>query len=125
MSSPVLILTGASRGLGLAIAQRLLSAHNARLVTLQRTITPDLTKLADKYPEQLVNVSGDVSKPEDNTKAVRTAIDKFGQLNGLVLNAGSLNPMGESSSFVCIEGVTWRPPVASVCLFERRGAQKH
>lgn len=96
MPSPVLILTGASRGLGLAIAQRLLSAHGARLVTLQRTITPDLSQLAETYPERLVNVSGDVAKPEDNVKAVRAAIDSFGQLNGLVLNAGSLEPMGES-----------------------------
>lgn len=113
MTSPVLILTGASRGLGLAIAHRLLSAHGARLVTLQRTITPDLTQLAASYPERVVNVSGDVSKPQDNVKAVRAAIDSFGQLNGLVLNAGSLEPMGE-----CF---TWCHTVlASRCVGRRR-----
>lgn len=93
--SPVLIVTGASRGLGLAIAQRLLSSHAARLVTLQRTITPALRQLEQQYPDRVLNVAGDVAKPEDNARAVAAAVERWGALNGLVLNAGSLEPMGE------------------------------
>ncbi|TXT10174.1 uncharacterized protein COLE_04108 [Cutaneotrichosporon oleaginosum] len=95
MPAPVLIVTGASRGLGLAIARTLLATHGANVATLQRTLTPELKALAAEYPDRLLTISGDVSKPEDNARAVDQTVAKWGRLTGLVLNAGTLDPMGK------------------------------
>jgi NAD(P)-dependent dehydrogenase (short-subunit alcohol dehydrogenase family) len=95
MSGPVIVLTGASRGLGLAIAQTLLSVHGARVATLQRTVTPELEQLREKFPEALLTLRGDVGKPDDNKAVVDAAVSKWGVLNGLILNAGTLEPMGK------------------------------
>lgn len=92
--APVIIVTGASRGLGLAISRALLQVHGANIATLQRTLTPELKALAQDYPDRVLNVSGDVAKPEDNARVVDEAVAKWGQLNGIVLNAGTLEPMG-------------------------------
>ncbi|OCF32718.1 cytoplasmic protein [Kwoniella heveanensis CBS 569] len=91
--SPVLILTGASRGLGLAVLRILLTKHNARVATLSRTITPELKGLADEVgQDRILPVRGDVSKPEDNVRAVEETANKWGQVDGLVLNAGTIDP---------------------------------
>lgn len=93
--SPVIILTGASRGLGLAVLRILLTKHNARVATLSRSLTPELQGAVDEYgADRVLPVQGDVSKPEDNAQVVKEAVDKWGQLDGLVLNAGSIDPVG-------------------------------
>lgn len=97
--APVVIVTGASRGLGLAIARTLLATHNANIATLQRTLTPELKSLVEQYPGRVITVSGDVSKPEDNALVVEETMAKWGRLNGLILNAGTLDPMGV---FTCV-----------------------
>jgi NAD(P)-dependent dehydrogenase (short-subunit alcohol dehydrogenase family) len=104
MNSPVIILTGASRGLGLAIARTLLSRDGARVATLQRTITPELDELKKAYPERFIAVRGDVAKPEDNQAVVAEAVGAWGRLDGLVLNAGTLEPMGEFEVLAPSEG---------------------
>jgi NAD(P)-dependent dehydrogenase (short-subunit alcohol dehydrogenase family) len=96
MAPPVLVLTGASRGIGLAIARTLLTVHGARVATLQRTITPELEALKQQFPDSLLTLQGDVAVPQDNAAVVDAAVKQWGTLNGLVLNAGSLEPMGTS-----------------------------
>ncbi|BEJ17204.1 hypothetical protein CspHIS471_0606050 [Cutaneotrichosporon sp. HIS471] len=95
--APVVIVTGASRGLGLAIARTLLVTHGAKVATLQRTLTPELKALAEQYPDRVLTISGDVSKPEDNVRVVEQTVAKWGSLTGLILNAGTLDPMGKLS----------------------------
>lgn len=59
MSPRTVLLTGASRGIGLAIAQKLLrEKHNVVLVA--RTAGP-LEELKKQYPEQVEVVVGDLS----------------------------------------------------------------
>ncbi|WVQ72067.1 hypothetical protein IAR50_001611 [Cryptococcus sp. DSM 104548] len=93
--SPVIILTGASRGLGLSVLRILLDTHNARVATLSRSLTPELEATAQEYPGRVHAVQGDVGKPEDNARVVKEAVDKWGQLDGLVVNAGSIDPVGK------------------------------
>ena len=62
VTSPVTIITGASRGLGLAIAKQLL-AKGHRILTLQRTPNADLTKFAGNLPEMLEQWSVDLTSP--------------------------------------------------------------
>jgi len=96
MSSPSIILTGASKGLGLAILKILSQRHNARVTTLSRSYTEDLKAIVEEYgPDRVVVVQGDIGNAEDNARVVKAAIDAFGQLDGLILNAASLEPFAE------------------------------
>jgi NAD(P)-dependent dehydrogenase (short-subunit alcohol dehydrogenase family) len=94
---PVIILTGASRGLGLAVLRLLLSTHGARVATLSRSYPAELKAVADEYGEdRVLVVQGDVGKPEDNEVVVSRTMERWGRLDGLVMNAGSLDPVGKS-----------------------------
>ena len=62
VTSPVTIITGASRGLGLAIAKQLL-AQGHRVLTIQRTPNAGLPKLASHAPEMLEQWSVDLTSP--------------------------------------------------------------
>jgi len=94
--SPVIILTGASRGLGLSILQLLLNA-NARVVTLSRSKPDGLVKLQEEYKDQLEVVQGDVALIEDNAKVVKAAVDRWGGVDGVVINAGTIEPSAYGS----------------------------
>ncbi|EJD42128.1 NAD(P)-binding protein [Auricularia subglabra TFB-10046 SS5] len=84
--APTVIITGASRGLGLATAECLL-ADGANVVTVQRTITPELTALAEKHSAVLRNVQGDWQATIK--RAVREALETFGSIDAVVFNAAA------------------------------------
>ncbi|MCZ2817592.1 MULTISPECIES: SDR family oxidoreductase [unclassified Modestobacter] len=86
------LVTGASRGIGLAIAQSLVE-RGARVVVTARK--PDALAEAVEAlggPEKAVAVAGNAGDPEHRAEAVRTAIDTFGSLDVLVGNVG-INPV--------------------------------
>lgn len=67
-TSKVAILTGASRGIGLSIAQFLLEQKH-KLVVVSRTAGP-LEDLKKKYPEQVAVLAADVT--ESKVRSVRS-----------------------------------------------------
>ena len=86
------LVTGGSRGIGLAIAQSLV-ARGARVVVTGRK--PDALAEAVSAlggPEVAVGVAGNAGDAEHRAEAVRTAIDTFGSLEMLVGNVG-INPV--------------------------------
>ncbi|SPO32795.1 related to dehydrogenase [Ustilago trichophora] len=93
---PVVLLTGASRGLGLAILKLLLSGSSSasapfpasRVVTISRTLSPELSNLQSSHASSLICIQGDVTSASINTRAVSEAIEKFGRLDSVILNAG-------------------------------------
>jgi NAD(P)-dependent dehydrogenase (short-subunit alcohol dehydrogenase family) len=94
--SPVIILTGASRGLGLSILQILLSRYNARVTTLSRSSPKELEETVKRFGDnRVLVVKGDVGDQAVNADVVRRTVEKWGGVDGLVLNAGGLEPLGE------------------------------
>jgi 3-oxoacyl-[acyl-carrier protein] reductase len=96
----LIIVTGASKGLGLAIVGTLL--HNGyRVVGIARTHTPQLQELENSYPQDLHFVSYDFAQV-DGIHALCTSLTRqFGRPYGLVNNAalgydGVLATMHES-----------------------------
>jgi NAD(P)-dependent dehydrogenase (short-subunit alcohol dehydrogenase family) len=82
----VAIVTGAAHGIGLAIAQRLLS-DGWRLGVLDLPAS-GLKRGYARHARQTALIEGDVGTEETAGRAVRTVIDRFGRLDALVSNAG-------------------------------------
>lgn len=94
--SPIVILTGASRGLGLSILRILLSKHNARVTAFSRSSPPELEATLEEFgADRLIIFRGDVSKVDDNRRCVEQTVEKWGGIDSVVLNAGLLEPLGQ------------------------------
>jgi NAD(P)-dependent dehydrogenase (short-subunit alcohol dehydrogenase family) len=91
--SPTIILTGASRGLGHSIAHILLN-HRSKpnLVLTARTAGP-LTSFEAQYPDRVAYISGDITSPRIEADLINLAVQKFGSLDGLIINHGILGPV--------------------------------
>lgn len=81
----VAIVTGASRGIGQAIA-RVLAGKGWKLALSARSAR-DLEALAAELPEA-VAVPGDVTRSEDVRRLVEAAMERWGRVDALVNNAG-------------------------------------
>jgi NADP-dependent 3-hydroxy acid dehydrogenase YdfG len=84
----VFLVTGASSGIGLAIAHALVQA-GARVALMARS-ADKLAELRTAWgaPDRVAVTPGDVTKPEDCQAAVTAVIQAFGRLDGLVHSAG-------------------------------------
>ncbi|WP_409331048.1 SDR family oxidoreductase [Trujillonella humicola] len=86
------LVTGGSRGIGLAIAQSLVR-RGARVVVTGRRPEP-LTEAVAALggPDVAVGLAGNAGDATHRAEAVRTAVDTFGSLDVLVGNVG-INPV--------------------------------
>ena len=87
-SERVAIVTGASSGIGLGIAQALLE-HGYNVVANSRTISRSKEL---KASANLVLVDGDISKPQTAIQAAEAAVKHFGRIDLLVNCAGIYVP---------------------------------
>lgn len=87
--APVAIVTGAARGIGRAIAQRLL-ADGWRLGVVDLPGS-GLGRVYARQSQRALLIEGDVSVEETSRRAVEAVTDKFGRLDALVSNAGIIH----------------------------------
>jgi NAD(P)-dependent dehydrogenase (short-subunit alcohol dehydrogenase family) len=81
------IVTGASKGIGHAIAQTL-SAQGMKLVLVARSQAL-LEQLAQNLPNDSLVLAKDLRKPETPAQVVKTTLGHFGRLDAVVNNAGA------------------------------------
>jgi NAD(P)-dependent dehydrogenase (short-subunit alcohol dehydrogenase family) len=88
MSKKIAVITGASSGIGLALARAYLE-RGYGVVGNARTLSR-LTKAAQEMgsPAAFVPVEGDIGRPEVAARLFETAVERFGHVDVLVNNAG-------------------------------------
>ncbi len=91
---PVIIITGASRGLGAAVADWLARVGSA--LTLTARSADALSETTDAVIQRggrALPVAADAAGPEAADKVVRETIDRFGRIDAVINNAGILSPI--------------------------------
>lgn len=105
LSGRAALVTGASKGIGHAIATALLS-EGARVAAVSRTRNEELDALSG----DVVHIPADLMDPEAPASAVARAVEAFGELHVLVNNAGG-PPPGDRlphTGFVGRSDADWR-----------------
>jgi NAD(P)-dependent dehydrogenase (short-subunit alcohol dehydrogenase family) len=91
LDGKVALVTGASRGIGLGIAQRLVAEGAQVCVTARKPEALEEAVAALGGAEHAIGVAGKADDPEHRADAVRRTVEAFGSLDLLVNNAG-INP---------------------------------
>lgn len=86
LSERVVAITGASSGIGAATAEAL-AAEGASVVLGARR-TDRLEELTSKLGARAAAVGMDVRNPDDSSRLIQTAVDRFGHIDTLIANAG-------------------------------------
>lgn len=101
LDDKTIIITGGTRGLGLAAAKRLVAEGANVLVCGRdaehvRAIQAELTA----GPGRVIGIAADVTVEGDLRRLVDTALERFGRIDGLVNNAGA----GAATAFTNLTG---------------------
>lgn len=90
VEAPVVIVTGASRGIGKAIALALGKAGCKVLVNYARSSkeAEEVSKEIEACGGEALAFGGDVSKEEDVESMMKTVVDRWGTVDILINNAG-------------------------------------
>jgi len=127
------IVTGASRGIGLAIAERLVADGARVVITGRNKEALDAAVMSLGGPEHALGVAGKADDLDHQADTVRQAIETFGSADLLVNNAG-INPtygpmveldLGAARKVVevnCIAALSWVQQVHRAWMEDHGGA---
>jgi NAD(P)-dependent dehydrogenase (short-subunit alcohol dehydrogenase family) len=102
LTGKVAVVTGASKGIGLAVAQAL-AEEGVRVVAGARTRTDELAELAERFQAHTVAV--DLSTADGSARLIDEAVATFGRLDVLVNNIGAVQP--RLGGFLSITDEEW------------------
>ncbi|MFE8013939.1 SDR family NAD(P)-dependent oxidoreductase [Streptomyces antibioticus] len=102
LDDKVAVVTGASKGIGLAVVEKL-AGEGAKVAAGSRSSTPELDALAAKYDVTFVPV--DLSTAEGAERLVRQAVESYGGVDVLVNNVGAAEPR---ESFLDVSDADWQ-----------------
>ena len=105
MTDPVLLITGASSGIGAATAR--LAAETGYRIALAARSEHKLTELVDELggPDRALAVRCDVKEYAEQKAMVKRVLDHFGQLDAVYANAGM---PGSEGGFSGADPEVWR-----------------
>src|ERR1700682_3358183 len=93
LSGRVALVTGASRGIGSAIAAALVEQGHPVVLSSrkQSDLDEEAARINAEYPEKATAIAAHAGKPEDLERLVETVMDRFAHIDILVNNAAT-NP---------------------------------
>ena len=89
LSGKVALVTGGGSGIGRAVVSRFIE-EGARVVVLDRS-ADRVNEVKKTFGNKIAAMAGDVTRLEDNRKAVSLAVTTFGKLDTLIANAGIID----------------------------------
>lgn len=95
MSRPLAVVTGGTRGIGLAIAEALAAEGFTLALTGRRgrdAVAKTLDRLSSTADEEVFYAAGDIGSREDRGRLLDELRDRFNQIDCLVNNAGMAPP---------------------------------
>jgi NAD(P)-dependent dehydrogenase (short-subunit alcohol dehydrogenase family) len=107
LTGKVAIVTGASRGIGLAVTRTLVE-EGAQVVAGARSVTGDLASLAEAGSVHPVPV--DLTTEEGPSRLVDAAVTTYGGLDVLVNNVGGAHP--RPGGFLSVTDAEWTASLA-------------
>jgi 3-oxoacyl-[acyl-carrier protein] reductase len=95
LNGKVAIVTGSTKGIGVALARRLVDAGAS--VTISSRSQGDIDMVVEQLGERTFGVVADVSDPAACQRLIDATVERFGRLDILVNNAGHgiMKPMAE------------------------------
>lgn len=90
LKDKVIIITGASSGIGAATA-RLLAEHGCKMTLAARSVDK-MQAIADEVDAETLVLKADMTVPSDITNMVDKTIEKFGRIDVMFANAGIYIP---------------------------------
>ncbi|MBV8030972.1 MAG: SDR family oxidoreductase [Betaproteobacteria bacterium] len=113
LAGRVAIISGASEGLGLAIAEAYLRAGASVVLFARRAARVDeaarqLARCADGAAARVLALSADVASADDTKRVVAAALERFGKIDILVNNAGVHGAKGS------LDAVAWEDWASAV-----------
>jgi NAD(P)-dependent dehydrogenase (short-subunit alcohol dehydrogenase family) len=87
LTDKIMIVTGASKGIGLATVARLVE-EGARVVAVSRRRTPEL----DELGSLVTHVAADLAQPDGPDEVVAAAEREYGRIDAVINNAGGPPP---------------------------------
>ena len=99
MKQKVAYITGGSKGIGLGIAQQLLKAGMKVAISGRSEASLEEAKQLLGDDQAVLTIKSDVTKPEDEEKAVSQILERWAQLDVVIANAGlgHFSPVDEMS----------------------------
>lgn len=95
LSGQVFVITGSGKGLGYAIADELHRAGATLAHVVRSDSAADLVQ--QQFGERSIVIVGDVTDPAIAGTVIRATLETFGRIDGLVNNAGVIQPIGPMS----------------------------
>ena len=94
LKDKVIMVTGGGKGIGEGIV-RVLAKEGAIPVIIGRNLSDNLQLLNElKSHHEIFQVVAELSNPDESEKAVKSVIEKYGCIDGLVNNAGQNDGVG-------------------------------
>jgi serine 3-dehydrogenase (NADP+) len=88
LKDKVVVVTGASAGIGAETARELAKAGAKLVLTARRA--DRLQELADELPTEAAVLAGDIADPATPERLLGLALDRFGRADAIINNAGLL-----------------------------------
>ena len=129
----VALVTGASRGIGSAIAEAL-AEHGAQVVLSSRKqadLDAEAARINSLYPDKAVAIAAHAGRPDDLERLVQQVMERFSRIDILVNNAGTNPYMGpvlgaelaawDKTFEVNVRGMFWLTRLVYQASMEARG----
>ncbi|XP_042053178.1 3-oxoacyl-[acyl-carrier-protein] reductase 4-like isoform X2 [Salvia splendens] len=119
VEAPVVVITGASRGIGKAVALALGKAGCKILVNYARSSSDaeEVCKEIEASGGQALTFGGDVSKEADVDSMIKTAVDAWGTVDILINNAG----ITRDGLLMRMKTSQWNEAAAKVMMRKKKG----